>query len=80
MFALRASARGVELLPHAERRSQTCYIVGLVDIMQPWDLAKWVEYLFRGALYGREAISAVPPPKYRTRFLDFVQAIFDPPE
>ncbi|KAJ1459574.1 hypothetical protein M885DRAFT_613182 [Pelagophyceae sp. CCMP2097] len=83
IFARRAPRRGVRVLPVAKTwtpcdalRRRTFLVVGLVDILQPFDYLKKLEYACRGALRGFGAISAVPPATYRKRLVDFVQNLF----
>lgn len=53
-------------------------VVGIIDILQAWDLAKAIEFAARGSLYGYDSISAVPPRWYEGRFLAFLRSLFLP--
>lgn len=70
----RRRERGVLALHTLQRKK--LLIVGLIDVLQNWDLTKRLEYACRGALYGYSEISAVPPQFYRKRFLAFVESLF----
>lgn len=70
----KAKRRGVLALPDGPR---SFVVVGLIDILQPYNLRKKLEFLCRGALYGFDRISAVPPYYYRARFLAFLHRLFN---
>lgn len=55
------------------------YYMGLVDILQEYNMRKQLEHLFKVSICGADAegISVVDPNKYRKRFLDFVDDVFD---
>lgn len=69
----KAKRRGVLALPDGPR---SFVVVGLIDILQPFNMRKKLEFLCRGALYGFDRISAVPPQRYRARFLAFLHGLF----
>ena len=73
-FKRRAAARGVRALA-SKRDRKTFLVVGLIDVLQPWTLAKRLEFACRGAIRGWRAISAVPPRFYRRRFLKFCEEL-----
>ena len=51
------------------------YYMGLIDVLQEWNMAKrverWAKILFKGrfAKDVRDGMSAIQPPAYRERFL-----------
>lgn len=45
--------------------------LGIVDILQPYDHAKFIEHLWKAGLLQR-SVSSVDPDKYRERFCDFL--------
>lgn len=58
------------------KRGNHLLVVGIIDVLQQWDISKRCEFLFRGALFGYRDISAVPPAFYRSRLLAFVDSLF----
>lgn len=70
-----AMRRGVHIIPTSSN-DNSFLAVGLIDIFQPWTWAKRSEFLVRGTCHGYCAISAVPPPQYRARFLTFSETLF----
>jgi len=49
---------------------------GIIDILTKYDIKKRAEHYIIGALNDRNQISAIPPDKYRVRFVDFFKTIF----
>ncbi|KAJ8604431.1 hypothetical protein CTAYLR_000882 [Chrysophaeum taylorii] len=77
----RGRRRGVIALRRRRRRHplKTDHLVlGLIDVLQTWDVAKKIEFVCRGAVHGFDAISAVPPHRYRHRFLAFIKTTLSP--
>lgn len=66
--------RGVAGL--APQRGNRLLLIGIIDVLQRWDLQKRLEFLCRGAYAGYSTISAVPPRAYRARFLSFLDGLF----
>lgn len=73
-FKYGSMRRGVNILPTSSN-DMSFLVVGLIDIFQPWTWAKLIEFIARGTLHGYCAISAVPPGKYRARFLTFIAEV-----
>eukprot|EP00668_Euglena_longa_P002234 GGOE01002579.1.p1 GENE.GGOE01002579.1~~GGOE01002579.1.p1 ORF type:complete len:836 (-),score=181.47 GGOE01002579.1:184-2691(-) len=48
------------------------YYIGIIDILQDFNLWKRAEYTIRSIIHGKKTISAVPPAAYAARFLDFI--------
>jgi len=59
---------------HGKRKGdRAVYYLGLIDFLQPWTTRKVMERKFKGlAGYDTNAISAVTPEEYATRFLEFL--------
>lgn len=51
------------------------YFVGIIDILQKWNLRKQFERFGKGMVEDRNAISAIPPHKYAQRFEQFIGRI-----
>jgi len=49
------------------------YFMGIIDILQPYDLRKWLEHSIKSVRYDRHRISAVNPREYCARLLDFIK-------
>jgi 1-phosphatidylinositol-4-phosphate 5-kinase len=60
---------------HGKRRGdRAIYYLGLIDFLQPWTTRKIVERKLKALLgYDTNAISAVTPEEYASRFLDFLE-------
>lgn len=50
------------------------YYVGMIDLLQRWDIGKKVEYWFKTLVLGwdKEGVSAIDPQKYCSRFVNRV--------
>lgn len=48
------------------------YYLGIIDILQPYDLRKKSETLLKSLVHPHAAISATAPTFYAQRFVDFV--------
>merc|ERR1712032_322978 len=48
------------------------YCIGIIDMLQKWDLNKKAERFIKAALRGKDpnGISCVPPKQYQQRFMD----------
>ncbi len=59
---------------HGKRRGDNAvYYLGLIDFLQPWTARKVMERKLKGlAGYDTNAVSAVTPEEYATRFLEFL--------
>mgnify|MGYP001048626800 CR=1 FL=1 len=53
------------------------YFFGIIDIFTLYTSKKKLEHLFKGSLYGKEAISCIPPLRYSQRFLNFIISVFE---
>ncbi|KNH08737.1 phosphatidylinositol-4-phosphate 5-kinase-like protein [Perkinsela sp. CCAP 1560/4] len=51
-------------------------VIGLVDILQTYNLRKRFERLLKGIIFDRRFISCAPPKEYGQRFLKFVESLF----
>ncbi len=73
---LPADARGAGLLRGRERD----LVVGIIDVLQPWDGSKVAERLTKRCVLRKDGrgISAVPVDEYRQRFMQFMYEIFGP--
>jgi len=49
------------------------YFMGIIDILQPYDLRKQLEHSIKSFRYDRHQISAVNPREYCDRFLNFIK-------
>jgi len=50
--------------------------IGIIDILTKFTMKKKAEHYIIGALSDRNQISAIPPDKYRLRFVEFFRNIF----
>ena len=59
---------------HGKRKGDNAvYYLGLIDFLQPWTTRKVMERKLKGlAGYDTNAVSAVTPEEYATRFLEFL--------
>ncbi|CAN0230115.1 unnamed protein product, partial [Ectocarpus sp. 8 AP-2014] len=48
------------------------YYVGIIDVLQRYNLKKMLERGAKGVVYDRHELSAVPPDEYRDRFVAFI--------
>lgn len=56
-------------------RRREIYYVGIIDILQEYNLWKGGETVVMGFIHNRKQISSVPPKDYASRFVSFVEAI-----
>ncbi|KAJ5074579.1 phosphatidylinositol 5-phosphate 4-kinase isoform a [Anaeramoeba ignava] len=49
------------------------YYLGIIDILQPYNLKKKLEHRLKSWKYDKYTISSVSPRKYAQRFMDFVE-------
>jgi 1-phosphatidylinositol-4-phosphate 5-kinase len=56
-------------------RGQEVYVAGIIDILQLYNRRKQAETLLKSVVYKRDAISAVDPALYASRFLAFVDRV-----
>uniref|UniRef100_A0A1D1XHF3 1-phosphatidylinositol-4-phosphate 5-kinase n=1 Tax=Anthurium amnicola TaxID=1678845 RepID=A0A1D1XHF3_9ARAE len=50
--------------------------LGIIDILQDYDISKKLEYAYKSFQYDPTSISAVDPKQYSKRFLDFIFKVF----
>ncbi|KAJ7546694.1 hypothetical protein O6H91_08G050800 [Diphasiastrum complanatum] len=50
--------------------------LGIIDILQEYDITKRVEHAYKSLQFDPHSISAVEPKLYAKRFLDFMQSVF----
>ena len=63
----------LSILNGKRKGDRAVYYLGLIDFLQPWTTRKVMERKFKGlAGYDTNAISAVTPEEYATRFLEFL--------
>lgn len=48
------------------------YYLGIIDILQQWNLKKKAEMGLKSVIHEKKKISSVPPGEYSKRFLDFI--------
>lgn len=48
------------------------YYLGIIDILQKWNLKKIAELSLKSVKYDKTEISSVPPKEYSQRFYDFI--------
>ncbi|XP_024528312.1 phosphatidylinositol 4-phosphate 5-kinase 9 [Selaginella moellendorffii] len=49
---------------------------GVIDILQRYDITKWVEHTYKSLQFDAVSISAVDPSMYAKRFQDFIEKVF----
>lgn len=49
---------------------------GIIDILQDYDIGKWLEHTYKSFQADPTSISAVDPKLYSKRFRDFIGRIF----
>ena len=59
------------------RPSDEVYYLGVIDILQQYDLRKRGETLVKSFLHPARGLSSVPPDAYARRFVEFVAAHTD---
>ncbi len=59
------------VVPHPQGRE--VYIAGVIDVLQLYNRRKQAETLLKSVVYKRDAISAVDPVLYASRFLNFCE-------
>ena len=63
----------LSILNGKRKGERAIYYLGLIDFLQPWTTRKVMERKIKGlAGYDTNAISAVTPEEYATRFLEFL--------
>lgn len=50
------------------------YHVSIIDYLRKWDISTMAEHYTKATFRDRHQISCVPPEKYATRFLNFMQS------
>ncbi|GBG77516.1 hypothetical protein CBR_g23960 [Chara braunii] len=74
------AARAIGLTPDRQmdprRRADVVVYFGIIDILQEYDLRKWVENAYKSMKFDSSAISAVDPLMYSHRFQEFMKNIF----
>lgn len=50
--------------------------VGIIDILQEYNLRKKIEHAYKSVLFDSMSISAVEPTFYSQRFLQFIRKVF----
>ncbi|KAJ8754158.1 hypothetical protein K2173_002057 [Erythroxylum novogranatense] len=50
--------------------------VGIIDILQEYNLSKKIEHAYKSLQFDSLSISAVDPTVYSSRFLEFIQKVF----
>lgn len=68
-----AGAGGGWVVPHPS--CQELYVAGIIDVLQLYNRRKQAETLLKSVVYKRDAISAVDPDLYASRFLGFVDRV-----
>ena len=56
-------------------QGQEVYLAGIIDVLQLYNRRKQAETLLKSVVYRRDAISAVDPDLYASRFLGFVDRV-----
>lgn len=62
---------------HGNSRGDEIYYVGIIDILQQYNLSKRAENFFKGFTSDRDQISAVDAKKYAARFIAFMNENID---
>ncbi len=70
-------AGGGWVVPHP--LGQELYVAGIIDVLQLYNRRKQAETLLKSVVYKRDAISAVDPALYASRFLEFVDRVVQQP-
>jgi 1-phosphatidylinositol-4-phosphate 5-kinase len=52
------------------------YFIGIIDTLTYFGTKKKLEYRLKSVAYGNKTISCVPPKRYGSRFLAFMNQIF----
>lgn len=50
--------------------------LGIIDILQEYNISKKVEHAYKSIQFDSISISAVDPTFYSERFLEFIQKVF----
>lgn len=50
--------------------------LGIIDILQEYDMTKKIEHTYKSLLFDPLSISAVDPKFYSQRFLNFIKTVF----
>jgi hypothetical protein len=53
------------------------YYVGIIDILQQYNVTKKLEHMFKSLRYDRHGISAVDADEYASRFVHFITENMD---
>ena len=62
---------------NGDSRGDEIYFVGIIDILQQYNLSKRAENFFKGFSADRNQISAVDAKKYAARFVKFMKENID---
>ena len=63
-------------LPNGDPTSEI-YYVGIIDILQQYNVTKKIEHVFKSLRYDRHEISAVDADEYASRFVRFITENMD---
>lgn len=58
-----------------EVEREEIYFVGVIDILQKWNLRKQLERIGKGIREDRDGLSAAPPAFYASRFREFLEKV-----
>ncbi|OVA19487.1 Phosphatidylinositol-4-phosphate 5-kinase [Macleaya cordata] len=73
-----------ELLPGVEKTklfhevNDVVLYLGIIDILQDYNMSKKIEHAYKSLQFDSISISAVDPMFYSQRFLEFIQKVFPP--
>lgn len=56
--------------------SDVVLYVGIIDILQEYNISKKIEHAYKSLQFDSISISAVDPEFYSKRFLGFIQTVF----
>lgn len=69
-------SRGKSQFQYLESQdSQEAYFIGIIDILQLWNLKKQAEMQLKSLSSEKSGLSSVPPIEYSTRFQNFIKNI-----
>lgn len=74
-----SQGRVVHVTPPSRSRREVCEVilyVGIIDILQDYDITKKLEHAYKSLQADPSSISAVDPKLYSKRFRDFIRRIF----
>lgn len=63
-----------------DRPGEEIYYLGIIDCLTRYSLVKRSEHFFKGLVNPEKEISALPPERYGSRFVDFISSITMPKE